>query len=232
MDKVREELPDSRNGSYKLYSKASERVAEALLAINEPLTSPTRCHSLIDLKELNYRNTFYSITTTRHLNVSVNIQVLAEKTPLSPTQPSSGLPSLGTSVQSRYRQERATPYCRETPIRIRFRASLLVLSYASCAPITKAGGCFVFRASTKDASRLVGHGDIDDSDGFRPSSAANQIFRDLAADLQLVRRNTLVSTHLITRRRALLILGSKSQRAFCFSVCLYDHPSAHLCDSF
>ncbi|KAG8247613.1 hypothetical protein J6590_057170 [Homalodisca vitripennis] len=101
-----------------LYSKVSERVAEALLAINEPLTSPTRCHSFIDLKELNYRNTFYSITTTIQLYVSVNIQVLAvglreyrrmsckekpmflEKTTLSPTQPSSGLPSLGSSVQS------------------------------------------------------------------------------------------------------------------------------------
>ncbi|KAG8336186.1 Conserved oligomeric Golgi complex subunit [Homalodisca vitripennis] len=58
------------------WAKRSKCMAEALLAIHKTLTLSTHSHSVIDLKELYYRNSFYLNTATRQLNKSVNIPVL------------------------------------------------------------------------------------------------------------------------------------------------------------
>ncbi|KAG8271672.1 hypothetical protein J6590_057692 [Homalodisca vitripennis] len=49
------------------------RAAKTVLATHETLTSPKLCHSAIDLKQLNYRDTFYLNITTRKMNKSLYI---------------------------------------------------------------------------------------------------------------------------------------------------------------
>ncbi|KAG8265507.1 26S proteasome non-ATPase regulatory subunit 7 [Homalodisca vitripennis] len=46
------DVSNSFAGEYR-WAKRSAQMAEAVLAILETLTSSTRCHSVIDLKELN-----------------------------------------------------------------------------------------------------------------------------------------------------------------------------------